>query len=72
MGLVYPLTVIVCFKAPLQRLIVLSDFSSKKIRQRKKSVSVISAGSSEASERYQYALSPAQQRRDHPVFGGKV
>ena len=34
-------------------LIVLADCSSQKIRQREKSISVISAGSSETSEKYQ-------------------
>jgi hypothetical protein len=37
-------------------MVVLPDFSSQKIRQRKKSISVISARSSEAGERYQNAL----------------
>jgi len=37
-------------------MIVLPDFSSQKIRQRKKSTSVISAGSSVAGERYQNVL----------------
>jgi len=50
------MTVVVYFRVPFQRLQVLPDFSSQKIRQRKKSFSVISAGSSEAGERYQNSL----------------
>ncbi len=63
LGLINPLTVVVYFKAPLQRLIVLADFGylsrferDQKISQRKKYISVISAGSSEAGERYQKSL----------------
>jgi hypothetical protein len=50
------LAVAAYFGATIQRLIVLADFSSQKISQRKKSISVIFVSSSEAGESYQNSL----------------
>jgi hypothetical protein len=62
LGLIGPFSWVVYFRNPLKRLIIFADFGSLSRFERdqkiskKKSISVISAGSSEAGERYQNSL----------------